>query len=143
MLSPIDLQLFHENGYIIVPSVYDVTVLQSVRELFLTAFDREMWRQTPNSSPTIINDIYKFFPKTVDIVFNAKYMSSFLLFNAIQKCKQLPDIEYLDFEGSMLEFIKQFFRSFGGEPCSYLNIQFNQLPLVAKWMYDLKQRLSK
>ncbi|RMG75312.1 MAG: GNAT family N-acetyltransferase, partial [Bacteroidetes bacterium] len=43
-----------------------------------------------------------------------------------------------DFEGSMIEGVAQFFRKFGAHPVPYLQIRKNQLPLLVRWMQELR-----
>ena len=42
--------------------------------------------------------------------------------------------EIFDFEGSMLEGVESFFRTFGGRPVPYLFIEKNDLPLWVRWI---------
>lgn len=59
-----------------------------------------------------------------------------LLWQAMQNARASSTI--FDFEGSMIESIEGFFRGFGARPVPYLNIQKNQLPLLLRWINDLR-----
>ena len=40
----------------------------------------------------------------------------------------------LDFEGSMIHGIAQFYEGFGALPETYFQLKFNRLPLFLKWL---------
>jgi len=46
--------------------------------------------------------------------------------------------QIFDFEGSMLEGVESFFRTFGGRPVPYLFIEKNDLPLWIRWIKRLR-----
>ena len=46
------------------------------------------------------------------------------------------DVEVIDFEGSMIESIEHFFRSFGGKPIPYLQIRKNSFPKPFRWLLE-------
>ncbi len=46
------------------------------------------------------------------------------------------EIKVIDFEGSMIESIEHFFRSFGGAPVPYLQIKKNSFPKPFRWIFQ-------
>jgi len=58
---------------------------------------------------------------------------AYMLSEAIQMAKR-EGVDYFDFEGSMMEGVERFFRSFGGSPIPYLLISKNTLPKALKWL---------
>jgi len=50
-------------------------------------------------------------------------------------------IDLHDFQGSMLESIEKFYRGFGAEPVSYVQVYKNSLPLPLKILYKLYQNM--
>jgi len=46
--------------------------------------------------------------------------------------------EIFDFEGSMIAGIETFFRKFGAQPVPYLHIYKNNLPILIKWIRELR-----
>ena len=62
---------------------------------------------------------------------------SFLMWEAIRRAKASGS-EIFDFEGSMLKGVESFFRKFGAQPVPYLQIHKNQLPLLIRWMLELR-----
>ncbi len=61
---------------------------------------------------------------------------SLLIWEAIKR--SMGKSRIFDFEGSMLEGVESFFRTFGGRPVPYLFIEKNKLPLPIKWMRKLR-----
>lgn len=47
--------------------------------------------------------------------------------------------KYLDFEGSNIEGVARFYKSFGAEKVNYLKVVKNDLPLWARWLKKLKK----
>lgn len=45
-----------------------------------------------------------------------------------------PEVKIIDFEGSMLEPVENFFRGFGTRPVPYLEIKKNNLPKPVRWL---------
>jgi hypothetical protein len=45
-----------------------------------------------------------------------------------------PEVKIIDFEGSMLEPVENFFRGFGTKPVPYLEIKKNSLPKPVRWL---------
>jgi len=45
-----------------------------------------------------------------------------------------PEVRIIDFEGSMLEPVENFFRGFGTRPMPYLQIKRNSLPRLVRWL---------
>ncbi len=58
--------------------------------------------------------------------------SALVLWEAIQR--SFGKSQIFDFEGSMLEGVESFFRTFGGRPVPYLFIEKNDLPLLIRWI---------
>ncbi len=58
---------------------------------------------------------------------------AYMLSESIQMAKR-AGVAYFDFEGSMIEGVERFFRSFGGSPVPYLLISKNTLPKPLKWL---------
>ncbi|MBK8151858.1 MAG: hypothetical protein IPK61_01450 [Saprospiraceae bacterium] len=48
---------------------------------------------------------------------------SFMVWNVIQKAQNMKNIKYIDFEGSMIAGIENYFRAFGSRAVVYYNIQ--------------------
>lgn len=71
-----EIAFFFAKGYLLVKNVYDKNDLNNVRDLFTTAFENEIWRQSKYNSPNVLNDIYRNFPGLIDIVINEKYISA-------------------------------------------------------------------
>ncbi len=46
------------------------------------------------------------------------------------------DIEVIDFEGSMIEPVEHFFRSFGGHPVPFLQIRKNAFPKPLRYLFE-------
>jgi hypothetical protein len=67
---------FEKNGYVLIPNVYSQTEIEYARQLFDSAFQSELWKKSNFSSPYIINDIYRYFPELVPIIFNQKYVEA-------------------------------------------------------------------
>jgi len=59
-----------------------------------------------------------------------------LLWEAIKR--SIGHYDIFDFEGSMLEGVESFFRTFGGRPKPYLFIEKNELPLLVQWIRKLR-----
>ncbi len=55
-----------------------------------------------------------------------------ILWDAIRR--SFGKSQIFDFEGSMLEGVESFFRTFGGRPIPYLFIEKNDLPLLIRWI---------
>ncbi|MCU0345673.1 MAG: GNAT family N-acetyltransferase [Saprospiraceae bacterium] len=47
-----------------------------------------------------------------------------------------PAVNFIDFEGSMLEPIEGFFRNFGSHPVPYLQIKKNTFPKPLRWVFE-------
>lgn len=47
-----------------------------------------------------------------------------------------PEVRVIDFEGSMLESIENFFRNFGTKPVPYLQIKKNTFPKPLRWVFE-------
>lgn len=47
-----------------------------------------------------------------------------------------PEVKVIDFEGSMLEPVENFFRNFGTRPVPYLQIKKNAFPKPIQWLFD-------
>ena len=62
---------------------------------------------------------------------------SLLMWEAIVRAKQEGNSVF-DFEGSMIKGVESFFRKFGAQPVPYLQIHKNQLPLLIRWMLELR-----
>jgi hypothetical protein len=45
-----------------------------------------------------------------------------------------PEVQMIDFEGSMLEPVENFFRGFGTRPVPYLQVKKNSLPKPIRWL---------
>ena len=50
-----------------------------------------------------------------------------------------PEIRVIDFEGSMLEPVENFFRGFGTRPVPYLQIKKNSFPKPFRWLLERRQ----
>lgn len=59
-----------------------------------------------------------------------------VLWEAIKR--SMGNSRIFDFEGSMLEGVESFFRTFGGRPIPYLFIEKNELPLLIRWIRRLR-----
>lgn len=58
---------------------------------------------------------------------------SLLMWRAIAEAKK-NNYKIFDFEGSMIEGIERFFRSFGAKPVPYFEISRNRLPILLQWL---------
>lgn len=58
---------------------------------------------------------------------------SLLMWRAIQEAKK-NNYRIFDFEGSMIEGIERFFRTFGAKPVPYFEISRNRLPILLQWL---------
>ncbi len=47
-----------------------------------------------------------------------------------------PEVKIIDFEGSMLEPVENFFRGFGTRPVPYLQIKKNSFPKPVRWLME-------
>lgn len=52
--------------------------------------------------------------------------------------QSLDTCTLFDFEGSMIEGIERFFRGFGAKPVPYLEIRNNKLPIIIRWIQELR-----
>lgn len=59
-----------------------------------------------------------------------------LVWEAILRCQSTGGT--FDFEGSMKQGIEGFFRGFGALPVAYLHIEKNKLPLLLRWIKNLR-----
>ena len=73
ILSEAQVEQYYTNGLLLIEDVFDKPDLLHVRELFLDAFSRGLWKEAPHSDPSIINDIYSYFPDSLDTLFPARF----------------------------------------------------------------------
>ncbi|MDX2247081.1 MAG: GNAT family N-acetyltransferase [Bacteroidia bacterium] len=74
-------------------------------------------------------------------VYHPEYAASgagaLLMWEGIKQAKEKNHLIF-DFEGSMIEGVEQFFRKFGAIPVPYLQIYKNRLPLIPRWIQELR-----
>lgn len=76
MLQENDLQFFKENGYLIVKDVFPKENLLSARACLEQLFQQEIYQHAPFSTPHIINDLYRFAPGILPLIFNERYFEA-------------------------------------------------------------------
>ncbi|MEP7197406.1 MAG: phytanoyl-CoA dioxygenase family protein [Saprospiraceae bacterium] len=73
ILNPNDILFFKKNGYFIARNIYSINEIKSLRNIFDSWFDRQIWKNNWSDSESIINDIYTHEPEIAKILFNQKY----------------------------------------------------------------------
>ncbi len=76
MLHENDLRFFQENGYLIVRDVFATDQLLAARGHIEALFAQGVYQQAPHSSPHIINDLYRFAPELLPLIFTEKYFAT-------------------------------------------------------------------
>lgn len=76
MLNETDCRFFWENGYLIVRDVVPPENLSVARRRLETLFAEGVYRQAPHSSPHIINDLYRFAPELLPLIFTERYFAA-------------------------------------------------------------------
>jgi len=75
MLQENDIRFFQDNGYLIVRDLFPKENLLAVRKQLELLFSSETYLNAPQSSPQIINDLYRFAPDLLPLIFTEKYLS--------------------------------------------------------------------
>jgi hypothetical protein len=73
VLTSEEVETYRTDGFLLVRNVFEIQKLKAARELFLTAFEKDLWKEAPQSSVSIINDIYHYFPEVMPAVFPKKF----------------------------------------------------------------------
>ncbi len=76
MLQENDLQFFKENGYLIVKDVFPKEDLYNARACLEKLFQAEIYQQAPFSTPHIINDLYRYSPEILPLIFTERYFEA-------------------------------------------------------------------
>ena len=74
MLHENDLQFFRDNGYLIVRDLFSKATVLAARQRLEALFDAAIYQNAPNSSPHNINDLYRFAPDLLPLIFTEPYM---------------------------------------------------------------------
>ncbi|MCX6350842.1 MAG: hypothetical protein NTX03_03160 [Bacteroidetes bacterium] len=81
-----------------------------------------------------------FLSSALDLRYKNTGAQSLLIRKGIRKAHSLGNIKIFDFDGSMIESLENYNRSFGATPINYFNISKNDLPIVYKIGYFLKSK---
>ncbi|PCH66349.1 MAG: hypothetical protein COC01_08235 [Bacteroidetes bacterium] len=65
--------------------------------------------------------------------------NSFMIIEAIKQCYKLGNIQYFDFEGSMIESIEHYYRGFAPQKIVYYKVSRNTLPPLINYVYSKKE----
>lgn len=76
MLNETDRRFFHENGYLIVRDAVPADHLLAARRRLETLFEEGVYREAPHSTAHIINDLYRFAPDLLPLIFTEKYFDA-------------------------------------------------------------------
>jgi ectoine hydroxylase-related dioxygenase (phytanoyl-CoA dioxygenase family) len=74
ILSHSDIELFYNEGYLIIKEVYSHHDIENGRQIFKMAFNDKLWRSAPNSNENIINNIYSILPELLPLIINDKFL---------------------------------------------------------------------
>ena len=72
-LAKSDIELFQQQGYLLIPGVYRPDDLKAVRDIFQKAFAEKKLHDNRYDSDTLLTDIYRHFPDMAPLIFNEKY----------------------------------------------------------------------
>jgi len=72
-LAKSDIELFQQQGYLLIPGVYRADDLLAARNVFQKAFGEKKLHDSRYDSDTLLTDIYTHFPQLAPLVFNEKY----------------------------------------------------------------------
>lgn len=71
-----ECRFFEKNGYLIVRNVFEPERLLAARERISALFAQGVYRQAPHSNPHIINDLYRFAPELLPLIFTEKFFAA-------------------------------------------------------------------
>jgi len=84
-----------------------------------------------------------FLASALDYRFKKTGAHPLLVWKGIQRAHRIAGIKIFDFEGSMIEGIENYTRSFGASPIVYYNISRNNLALPYSLGFALKEKIQK
>ncbi|MGI8893369.1 MAG: GNAT family N-acetyltransferase [Bacteroidia bacterium] len=126
-----NLNKFKEEDYLILHNLTNECIKRNSAEITLAYLDNEL----------LAGGIFLYYKNRITYLFSAaspqgkKYAAiSLLLHHVIKEHSQKNYI--FDFEGSMVESIAKFFRSFGSSESVYLHLKMNRLPRLLRWLKD-------
>lgn len=76
MLNETDGRFFRENGYLIVRDAVPADHLLAARRRLEALFAEGVYREAPHSNAHIINDLYRFAPDSLLLIFTENYFSA-------------------------------------------------------------------
>lgn len=76
MLDENDRSFFQKNGYLIVRDVFAPETLLAARQRLESLFDEGIYQIAPHSNPHIINDLYRFAPDLLPLLFHEKFFDA-------------------------------------------------------------------
>lgn len=133
-----------EGKNILGNAFHSINVLEELIEYILDQKTGILWGIKNQEGELIATSLYLYYHDITYYLHGAYHPSahnsgamSFLMWEAIVNAKE-EGFKVFDFEGSMIVGIEAFFRKFGAYPVSYLHIHRNQLPILIKWIRELR-----
>ncbi len=75
MLDENDRQFFQENGYLIVRNLFPIENLLAARKQLEQLFSLNVYENAPYSSPNNINDLYRYIPELLPLIYTDKFIA--------------------------------------------------------------------